>query len=299
MNVLVTGISGHVGGAVARHLVLAGHRVFGLSRTAPAQETSVAGYVCIDLANDGLVEHVAATLPRCEAIVHAGASLSKDPFDAVAMAVNTSGTQRVLRLARAWGSGAFVYISGVSVIGSPGGRPLDEARPPRPATPYTAAKLLGEHLTFMLAPPSRAVVLRLSSPVGPGLRAATIFSTFVKNAVTGAPLMYNGDGSRRQNYVDVRDVARAVEAALAGAAAGVFNIGGAESVSNRELAERCVATLGSDSPILASGAPDPDDGVTWDVPLDAARRALGYAPQYTLEDAIRALAEEYGSDAIR
>ena len=37
---------------------------------------------------------------------------------------------------------------------------------------------------------------------------------FVKQAQAGQPLQFAGQGSRRQNYVDVRDVATAVEQCL-------------------------------------------------------------------------------------
>ena len=110
MRVLVTGASGHVGGAIARHLVEAGDEVIGLSRR-PSKLAGLAGAAELDLASKTAAEQVAEEVPTCAAIVHAAASLERG-LDAPAIAlVNVLGTQQIVRLAKRWGGAQIVFIS--------------------------------------------------------------------------------------------------------------------------------------------------------------------------------------------
>ena len=111
----------------------------------------------------------------------------------------------------------------------------------------------------------RAASLRLTSPSGPGTPENRILSVFVSRAVAGTPLQVLGQGTRKQNYVDVRDVAVAVETCLTKQASGIYNIAAAESISNYELAQTCIDELRSSSSVDFVGRPDPEEGTVWDV----------------------------------
>jgi nucleoside-diphosphate-sugar epimerase len=119
-----------------------------------------------------------------------------------------------------------------------------------------------------------------------------ILSHFVAQALRGAPLQLAGEGTRRQDYLDVRDAAAAVWAAIEKGAEGVMNIGSGQAVSNQELAVACQQSLNSSSPIEWTGRSDAEEGVTWLVSLDRAREGLKWEPQYTLADSITAVAAE-------
>lgn len=293
MRVLVTGCSGHVGGAVAHRLAEAGHEVWGLSRTHAETLPEAVRQVRVDLAMPDCAAQAAEALPACEAVVHAAACLSKAPGDPGVVNVNCRGTQAMLALAQQWQSAAFLFISGVGVLGQPRELPVTEARPARPETAYTASKLFGEHLARIAGTSGalRTVTLRLTSPVGPGLRQRTIFRIFAERALAGQQLLLHGAGTREQDYVDVRDAAAAAAAALERPAHGLFNIGGA-ALSNRALAEQCVAALGSASEVAFSGEPAPDDAVRWRVSWEKARRELGYAPRFPIGRSIQDFAAE-------
>jgi len=106
------------------------------------------------------------------------------------------------------------------------------------------------------------------------------------------PLQILGKGSRRQNYVDIRDVAAAVEACLTKQASGIYNIAATDSISNYELAQTCISELGSSASIDFAGKPDPEEGTVWDVSVSKASRDLGYRPRFTIRDSIRSIAED-------
>jgi UDP-glucose 4-epimerase len=302
VRVLVTGASGHVGGAIAAHLAemrtetrtqLVPLRLVSLSRQAVATD-SPGEHATFDIGVAGVADTIAAAIPRCDAIVHAAASLDKDPHSPSIALTNCLGTQEMLRLASLWNASHFIYISSVPVIGVPRELPITEDHPTAPPSAYHASKLFGEHLVRLAAHDGFATVsLRITSPVGPGMPANRILSAFVRQAMANQPILLAGRGARRQDYVDVRDIAIAVEHCLSDAGVtGLYNVASGRAVSNEELARRCVAALRSQSPIEFDGKPDPDDAVAWDVSIGRARQRLGYEPRFDLEDSIRALAAD-------
>lgn len=292
MRILVTGSSGHVGGAIAQHLSELGHEVVGVSRRLNARTRSLPRALSVDLGAPDAAARIAAEQPPCQAIVHAAASLDAEPYSPSLSLTNGLGTQQMLDLARRWEASSLVYISGVTVIGRPQELPITEEHPTRPQSAYLASKLYGEHLTRLpMADGVARVALRLSAPIGAGMDERRILPTFIERALAGQPLELAGEGGRGQDYVDVRDASLAVERAIDRRVAGVFNVASGRCVTNRELAQMCIDELGSSSEIHLSGAPDPDESVRWEVSIAAAERELGYRPRHTLEDSIVDLAQ--------
>jgi dTDP-glucose 4,6-dehydratase len=117
-----------------------------------------------------------------------------------------------------------------------------------------------------------------------------ILPAFIRRALAGEPLSLAGTGARGQDYVDVRDVAAAIEAALERRATGLLNIASGRCITNCELARRCVELLDSSSEVVFSGEPDSDDEVRWEVSIAAAAERLGYAPAISLDDSIATVA---------
>lgn len=296
MRVLVTGSTGHVGTAVAERLTLDGHEVVGLARREPA--AGVVPVLEVDIGRPGVAEALAERHPPCQAIVHAAAAIAPGLTDPSISLTNCLGTQQMLALAQRWRVENFVFLSGVSVIGHPLRLPIDEAHPARPASAYLAAKLYGEHLVTLAGGPSMsASVLRLTAPIGRSMSPARILSVFVRRAVTGRPLEVAGQGTRVQDYVDVRDVAQAVVATLESRPSTTLNIASGHSISNLELARCCVEVLGSASVVATTGVPDPEEGDRWEVSIARAEATIGYSPRYSLKESILELAASLGSSA--
>jgi nucleoside-diphosphate-sugar epimerase len=281
MRIAVTGASGFVGAALCHHLESRGHELACISRRGP---------VVGNLESCEFASEIAAAIPACETIVHCGARIEKDILSQPMLLANTLGTQSVIRLAQQWRSSTLIYISSLQVIGLPTQLPIDESHPINPATAYHASKLFGEHLVRLASSNTlRSVSLRVSAPIGPKMPGDRILTVFARNALEGKAITVAGQGSRSQNYVDVRDVARAVELAMMSKSEGVFNIGGASSITNIELAQLCVMLAGSRCEIKLSGTPDPEEGIRWEVSLARAKSLLGYAPAHTLEDSIQCI----------
>lgn len=295
MKVLLTGGTGFVGGAIGAHLMAGGHEVISLERR-PAR----AGYrkvVHAALGTETTVEQVADEAPRCDCIVHAAASIDKSVAAPSISLVNCLGTQQIVALAMRWGGAAIVNISGVAVIGTPRTLPITEDHPAAPTTSYHASKLFGEQVMHAAAGQGIPnVSLRVTAPIGPAMPENRILAVFLRRALAGQPIELAGKGTRRQDYVDVRDVASAVEACLARPQIrGVLNIGSGRSISNVDLARLCVELCHSRSEIRFSGAADPEESLAWDVSLERAREMIGYRPRYALEASALAILDAYAS----
>jgi UDP-glucose 4-epimerase len=278
-------------------LAAAGHTVVAASRGRAALP-GAAECVAFDLLDADFPEALQRSAGRCDAIVHSAACMDPALDHADVSRANCSGTHLLLNVARAWGGVPFVFISGVGVLGAPVEHPVTESHPARPASAYTASKLYGEHLTRLYSESgARGITLRVSSPVGPGMRTRRIFSIFVEAAMRGETIRVS-EPERQQDYVDVRDVAAAILACLASPVAGLFNVASARPVSNLDLARRAVAALKSPSDIDVT-AHAAGRFPVWEVSIAAAAAALGFQPAVTIEESIRDFAAERAGAATR
>lgn len=290
MKVLLTGATGHIGGAILAALLHQGHEVTALCRRSPHTDAAGLHIVSADLINPALLERTLATLPPHDALVHAAAMLDQPSDPAEMVAVNCDSTEHLFSWHARNSGGPLIYLSSIGIIGTPPQCAILESSPYEPPTLYHRTKLWGEGLVGIYREQTSlsACSLRLSSPVGAGMQRARLFSIFANRAIRQEPLLISGAGTRRQNFVDGRDVASAVMVALsAGELHSVYNIAGAHSVSSLELAEACIETYQSSSAIEWTGLPDPEDKVDWDISTALAQSHLGWEPQYTIEDSLR------------
>ncbi|MFE9929002.1 NAD-dependent epimerase/dehydratase [Streptomyces sp. NPDC005533] len=153
---------------------------------------------------------------------------------------NTVAVATICESLRRSGCGARLVQLGCSAEYGPSqpGSSTAEDAVPRPGGPYGVSKLAATEL--VLGSGLDAVVLRIFSPVGPGTPAG---SPLGRLAEAMRRAMQSGDGELKlsglgvqRDFVDVRDVARAVHAASLSAAQGVVNIGTGRAVRLRDAA---------------------------------------------------------------
>lgn len=293
MRILVLGFTGYLGVHVVERLrALPGARVLGGGRSAAADHD-------IDLASvrpEQLAKTLTAAAPD---IVVNCASATGD--DTVTLAeVNTRGPAVLCAALLAAAPAARLVHLGSAAEYGPGtaGTPVNESAPTRPVDPYGATKLAGT--VMVTASGLDAVVLRVSNPVGPGAPPAVLpgrVAALLREAGQDPDAVLRLGGlSAHSDFVDVRDVARAV--VLAATAPGplppVLNIGGGRAVPVHAMVSGLAVKAGfrgriEESP-AGTGGTARSAAVSWQCSdITAAEETLGWRPSHSLDDALAAL----------
>lgn len=208
--------------------------------------------------------------------------------------VNIDGTFNVLRAATEAKVQRVVYAASSSAYGDTDVLPKVETMPPRPKSPYAVQKLAGEyyasvfHGCFGL----ETVALRFFNVFGerqdPSSPYSGVLSLFFRALIERrAPTIF-GDGEQTRDFTYVGDVAAlCLKAATAPGVAGkMYNAGNGNRYSLNfvwDLLQKMenVSLPPRYGPARAGDVRDSQADTT------AARRDLGHAPQYSLEEGLR------------
>ena len=303
---LVTGCAGFLGSHLCERLVAAGHDVIGIDcfssyYARAAKERNLArlrdeqrfSLLELDLARDpleGLLEgvhgvfHLAAQAGVRGSFGHSFRDYVRD---------NVLATQRLLEEAVHSMPQTFVYASSSSVYGDAARYPTTESSERRPVSPYGMTKVAAEELAavYLRCFGVPAVGLRYFTAYGPRQRPDMAFSRFIACALEHRPLPVNGDGSQVRDFTFVGDVVEGtIEAARAGRAGAVYNIGGGAPVRLLD-AVRCIGELTGSavelelrpSPVGEAQRTGCDGGL--------ARGELGFVPRTGLREGLAAQLE--------
>jgi GDP-4-dehydro-6-deoxy-D-mannose reductase len=306
MRVLVTGVSGFVGGHLAEHLIDSEDQVVGLSASGrwPEALAHLARSVRIEpidlaeCAEADLADLIARKQP--EAIYHLAAQ--SNPQASVAdprgtWALNLGGTLNLLEAVRSSGlKPRVVLVSSGVCYGNPGPEhlPVSERCPLRPNNPYAASKgaadLLG--VQHFLAHGTNVVMARPFNHSGPRQSATYVLAALARQVAeveagrVGRVEVGNLDVVR--DFTDVRDVVRAYRLlASRGNGGEVYNLGTGQGTRLSD-ALAILKTLAK-TPIEVHV--DPARLRPVDQPLlvaDASklRAATGWEPRYRIEQTL-------------
>lgn len=295
MKILMTGTNGFVGGILTKELKKK-YEVIGIGRS-DVPKSIVDRYYKWDISSE--ICPFINEIMDIDVIVHAAACISVDNLDANLITVNCVGTYNIFRLALEIKPKQVFYISSLPIIGIPRDMAIDENTSDNPLTMYHATKLAGENIIMQLDKYDiTAISLRIPSPIAPSMPVKSILPLFIKKALTGENIVLNGKGTRKQNYLDVREIAKLIaENVGVEVPSGVYCLGAEETISNYELAELIIHESGSTSKILFSGKEDFSDGIDWFVDFSKATRLLGFQPIISIQksvcDIIEYMKEKY------
>jgi len=243
LRVLVTGVSGFVGGALGRFLrEHGGYRVTGVSRT-PARPGAVDTFVAHDLTRP--IPH---DWPGHDVVVHCAALSSPWASPASYRRQNVEATANLLAYAhRTGGRGCprVVFISSSSVYyrhGDQVGMTEDTPFPEVPINRYAATKRAAEEL--VLASPLSTVVLRPRAVFGPG--DTVLFPRILRAARRGGvPRFTRPDGvSPRGDLIYIENLTHFIERSVATEATGSFNLTNGEPVDTVAFLNEIFGALG-------------------------------------------------------
>ncbi len=286
MKILVTGSNGFIGQSICGTLKSHGHAVIGTG-IENYSICNIDDYVSCDISKEDTVEKLLPFLSVGDIIVHTAASLSKDDFDRKLININCAGALNVLELSVKAHCNKIINISGAPIIGIPRIHPIDEDHPVEPCSLYHATKVMQEHI-FGLAEKYgiKTVNIRVPAPIGAGMNKSTILAVFINHCLNNETIEVMGNGTREQNYIDIRDIAKFVEqCCCSDCANGTFIIGSEKPISNLELAKKCVAISNSSSEIILGNNSDPQEGIIWDYSCDKAK-GIGFVCRYDIDTTI-------------
>lgn len=299
---LVTGGAGFIGSHLTEHLLQAGHEVTVLDNLSTGVRNNlaaVAEHPRLRFVTGSITDSIllAELVPEADAIYHLAAAVgvklvADDPVRTIE--TNIYPTEMLLRLA-VQGRKPFFLASTSEVYGKNAKDRWTEeddlhfGPTSRPRWAYGCSKAIDEflalayHRTYQLP----IVIGRFFNVVGPRQvgHYGMVVPRFVDQALAGGPLVVYDDGQQVRCFAHVREVVGAVGQLMQTPAAvgNVFNIGGDQAVSIRQLAETVIDLVDSNIEIRhlpyneAYGADFED--VRRRVPdLTRLQEILGYKP---------------------
>jgi len=212
VRILITGASGFIGGAIARHLA-SDHEVLALSRSSHS-DVALRALGAEPFRGD-LVSLEPGALPDCDAAIHCADYVDAWGTREETWRINVEGTERVLAAARAAGAQRFVHMSTEAVLWR--GQPLrgiDEGHPYPDSTPYLYAetKAWAERRALAAnAPEFETIVLRPRFVWGPGDQTLV---PEVRAMVERGSFAWLDGGRARTSTTHVANLVHATELAL-------------------------------------------------------------------------------------
>jgi GDP-4-dehydro-6-deoxy-D-mannose reductase len=313
MRVLVTGVTGFVGGHLAEHLIGAGDLVVGLSATGrwPAalahltREVRLERCDLADPAGDDLADRVGRKQP--EVIYHLAAQANPqaslaDPRGT--WALNLGGALNLLEAVRASGLKPRVVLVGSGVCygnPDPGRLPVAEDCPLRPNNPYAASKAAADLLGVQhyLSYGTDVVVARPFNHAGPRQSSAYVLGALARQVAEVEaglkPRVEVGNLDVVRDFTDVRDVVRGYRLlAEKGAAGEVYNLGTGRGTRLRDALDTLAARAGRPVEVFV----DPTRVRPVDQPLLVAdptklRDATGWAPLLSIEQTLSDMLDDW------
>ena len=292
MNILITGVNGFLGREISKYLFDKKYNIIGISLENNYLGDEKIRYIKADISKNNFLEILEENLlNNIDVIVHCAALINYEEHNLDLIKVNCEGFFNIVELAKKYHCKKIIYISSIQVIGKIKDIPIKETHEKEPLTLYHSTKLFGENYLNNISSIQK-VIFRITSPIGKNMPKNKIMRAFVEKSLRNEDIVLLGKGKRVQNYIDVFDIARAIECAIeADNPNGVYNIASPKSISNIELAELCKFLLKSDSKILFNGV-DKEEDNKWIVDTSKAEKELGFIAKKSIEESIFEIKEE-------
>ncbi len=307
MKALVTGAAGFIGSSLVNRLLEDGHNVIGIDCYTPYyslehKKRNLKNYTDnpnfnlteIDISKDSLDE----VLAQVDYVYHqAGqpgvrSSWGTD-FESY-IQHNVLATQRLLESIRRFPNiRGIVAASSSSVYGDIREKFADEETLPRPISPYGVTKLAAENLCSLYGSQFGLpiVSLRYFTVFGPRQRPDMAIRRLIRSALTNDIFELSGDGTQSRDFTYIDDVIEAI--VRAGVYAGsssitnrIFNIGGGNSVSIKQIIEMIGTEVGN-HPLIRYSKPALGDPQSTSSSTRLAAEVLGWTPKIDIQVGIQ------------
>ncbi|HUK34943.1 MAG TPA: NAD-dependent epimerase/dehydratase family protein [Vicinamibacterales bacterium] len=312
-RVMVTGGLGFIGSNLARRLVELGADVLLVDSLIPAYGGNlfnidgIADRVHVNVADirqqstmNYLVQHRAVVFNLAGQVSHIDSI--RDPY--TDLEVNCRSQLTILEACRNHNPSVKVVYAGTrQVYGKPDSLPVSESHLVRPTDVNGINKAAGEyyHLVYNNVFGVRSCSLRLTNIYGPRQlikhNRQGFIGWFIRLAIEHKPIQLYGDGSQLRDLVYVDDAVDAFLRAGADDACNgeVFNVGGSEPISLKDLASKLVAIAGGGR-LECIAWPSEKRAIdigSFYADSSKLRSTTGWAPSVSLDDGFRRTVDFY------
>ena len=206
---------------------------------------------------------------------------------------NITGSQQLFETCVEMAVNKFIYVSSSSVYGNNGTKKQKETDLLCPTNPYAVSKMAAEWALRSAAQDTATelVIVRPFTMYGDDMDFGTdalVIGKFLKAHSVGQPLVQDGGGIHRRDFVHITDAAQAMLKIIEHSKhSDIFNIGSGISVSIKELADAV-------SDYQISG--DDRKGAVDVTEADITRlKMLLYKPRHSVLDWVKLKKENYDS----
>jgi UDP-glucose 4-epimerase len=312
-RVMVTGGMGFIGSNLARRLVEIGADVLIVDALDPEYGANrfnlegLDGRIRVNISDVRDETSMNALVQDREVIFNLAGQVShvdsmRDPY--TDLDINCRAQLSMLEACRRHNPAVRIVYAGTrQVYGRPERLPVDESHLVRPADINGVNKAAGEyyHLLYNNVFHVRASSLRLTNVYGPRQlikhNRQGFIGWFIRLAIEGREIQVYGDGSQLRDFVYVDDAADAfLRAGATGACDGeVFNVGGDEPVSHRELVCLLIEVAGSGTVRYVDWPPEKKRIDIGSFYSDSTkfRRTVSWAPTVALREGLSRTVQFY------
>ena len=291
-SLLIIGVSGFIGRALARHFARQRYKVYGVDRIASenAPLADLHHYEQIELPDPRLKQLLANWQP--DVLIHSAGRASVPAAMQNPHADYMDGPVLTFELLEALRQNlpecAFILLSSAAVYGNPSRLPISEDAPLQPVSAYGYHKWQSEMMCAEFANVFglRTASARVFSAYGPGLRRQVMWD-IVHKALTQPEIRLQGTGQESRDFIHMQDIARGLEAILINAPlhGEGYNLASGVETHIADLAELILDEIENPPPLAFSGELPPGIPKNWQADIQQIRK-LGFKPQVALGDGI-------------
>ncbi len=303
-KVLVTGAGGFIGSHLVEALVAAGATTTALVRynsnaligNLAFLDRQTRAEVAMAAGNIEDADFVYNTVKGHDIVLHL-AALIAIPYSYEAprsyVRANIEGTLNVLEAARRHDIARVVHTSTSEVYGTALRAPIDETHPLQGQSPYSASKIAADKLaeSYYRSFGTPVTTLRPFNTFGPRQSARAFIPTIISQALAGGPIRLGALTPQRDMTFVADTVAGFMAAAdTAGIEGETINLGTGETHTVGWFAERLLALIGVDMPIVQEQQrmrPEGSEVLKLVSDNSLARLRLGWTPRTSLDDGLR------------
>jgi dTDP-glucose 4,6-dehydratase len=231
------------------------------------------------VADAEIVVHFAAETHVDRSILSAGDFITTDIFGTFTL---LEAARQAPRLHR------FIQISTDEVYGSVPEGSSKETDEIRPRNPYSASKAGADRLaySYWATYDVPTIVTRASNNYGPHQFPEKVIPLFITNALDDTPVPLYGDGLNERDWLHVSDHCAALDRVIdSGLPGEVYNIGGGNSIANRDLTRRILTLVGKSESLIRHVQDRPGHDRRYS--LDTSKlQALGWTPAKPFEQGL-------------